>query len=190
MAYCSRDCQKDDRSVHKYVCKEFPVVNGNNALYTTGLWEKHISCLRERAARLKEAEDSETIFKNPWVCNTCREARPSRLIDCKCGYISYCSRKCSKKDSSHKENCSQLSQKRQSYSSMFRRMTYPSALGYALQILTEEGFALDNNTHLEDNLVVHVLTSTALLEAFDHDEELLVSYWEQGFVHLLKDLKQ
>ena len=43
VAYCSRDCQKEDRSGHKIMCKEFPVVNGKNALYTTGPFVDHIA---------------------------------------------------------------------------------------------------------------------------------------------------
>ena len=34
VSYCSRECQKKDRSRHKYVCKEFPAVNGKNVLFT------------------------------------------------------------------------------------------------------------------------------------------------------------
>ena len=90
VGYCSRDCQKRDRPSHKYVCKEFPVVNGKNALYTTGLWETHISDLRQRAAQLPHADvGARTIFRNPRVCRTCKETRPDRLIDCKCACVSY-----------------------------------------------------------------------------------------------------
>ena len=184
VAYCSKDCQKDDRSTHKYVCKEFPVVNGNNALYTTGAWENHIEGLLDRAARLKHAQDSEPIFENPWVCNTCNESRPGRLTDCKCGYISYCSKRCSNIDHSHKKNCSLIGQGRQAHSLLLRRMTYPTGLGYALLAMPEEEFAINNN------LVVHVVTSSAIWESFGHDEKLLVSYWEEGFVHQFEYLKQ
>ena len=50
----------------------------------------------------------------------------------------------------------------------------------------------DCNLHLEDltTLVVHVVTSTALLDIFDYDEELMCSNWEQGFAHPLTNLKQ
>ena len=115
--YCSRECQRGDRSSHKYICKEFPVVNGKNALYTTGrgLWENHIAGLRRRAARLPEAEVNNPIFKTPWVCNTCRETHPSRLTNCKCGCISYCSKSCSNVDKLHKKDCNLLDLTRQLY---------------------------------------------------------------------------
>ena len=109
VAYCSRDCQKKDRSTHKYVCKEFPVVKGMNALYTTGPWDKHIASLQKRAAVLPKTEVAgKPIFRNPRVCRTCREARPERLKDCDCACVSYCSRKCEKKDKQHKLDCEPL----------------------------------------------------------------------------------
>ena len=79
VGYCSRGCQKEDRSRHKNVCKEFPVVGGKNVLYTTGPWEQHIAGLRERAAKIQQAK---AIFRNPRVCHSCREARQDRLTDC------------------------------------------------------------------------------------------------------------
>ena len=108
VAYCSRSCQKKDRSIHKYVCKEFPVVKGKNALQTTVHWKNHIASLRERAEHLPHAEASAKIFRNPRVCNTCHEARPDRLSNCVCACVTYCSTKCDKADKSHKEECSYL----------------------------------------------------------------------------------
>ena len=85
VGYCSRDCQKQDRSTYKFVCKEFPVVNGLNALYTTGPWKEHLAGLRERAARLPHAEiAAKPIFQNPRVCNNCQKSRHDHLTDCEC----------------------------------------------------------------------------------------------------------
>ena len=107
VSYCSRECQKEDRSRHKYVCKEFPLIGGKNALCSTGSWRKHIAGLRERAARIPHAK---SIFLNPRVCCTCREARQDRLSDCRCGTVSYCSNICSKADKQHVKYCAPLSQ--------------------------------------------------------------------------------
>jgi len=116
VSYCRKDCQKNDRSRHKYECREFPVVNGTNALYTTWSWKEHLIGLRERAARLPYAElGANTLFINPRVCNTCRETRPDHLIDCSCYCVSYCSRSCSLADKSHKENCNTLGLVAQAY---------------------------------------------------------------------------
>ena len=46
VAYCCRECQKDDWSEHKIVCKEFPAIKGKNVLYTKGSWKEHIAGLR------------------------------------------------------------------------------------------------------------------------------------------------
>ena len=110
VSYCSKYCQKNDRSSHKYVCKEFPLVKGKNALCTTGSWEKHIAGLRKRADRLPQAEvNAKPIFRNPRVCRTCREARPDRLTDCyTCGCVSYCSESCKHADKQHMVDCPQL----------------------------------------------------------------------------------
>ena len=110
VSYCSRYCQKNDRSTHKYMCKEFPIVNGMNALFTRGSWEDHIENLRKRADRLPQAEiNVKPIFQNPRVCRTCRESRPYHLIDCStCGCVSYCSDKCKVADKQHKEDCPEL----------------------------------------------------------------------------------
>ena len=115
VAYCSKDCQRASWASHKKVCKEFPVVKGKNVLYTsTGTqagWKKHIAGLRDRAARLPHAVEvaAKSIFRNPRVCRTCREARPDHLkIDCACDCVSYCNQKCAKADRLHKEDCNHL----------------------------------------------------------------------------------
>ena len=110
VSYCSKDCQKNDRGSHKYVCKEFPVVNGKNALFTTGSWTDHIAGLRKRADRLPQAErNAKPIFRNPGVCRTCWETQPDRLTCCSCcGCVSYCSNKCKLADKQHMEDCPQL----------------------------------------------------------------------------------
>ena len=109
VSYCSRHCQKKDRSTHKYVCKEFPLVNGKNVLHSIQPWKNHIVSLRERAALLPKAELSAMpIFSNPRVCRTCRESRPDLLTDCECYCVSYCSKRCAKADKQHKRNCYDL----------------------------------------------------------------------------------
>ena len=105
VSYCTRECQKKDRSIHKYVCKAFPVVNGNNVLITKGPWEEHIAFLRKLAAMLPLPEVAKAIFRNPRVCNTCHEARPERFRECKCGCVSYCVSYCAKADKWHKNIC-------------------------------------------------------------------------------------
>ena len=107
VAYCCRGCQKDDWKDHKKVCKEFPVNNGKNVLYTKGSWKKHIAVLRERAASRSQAH-AMSIFNNPRVCRTCKESRQELLTDCKCCCVSYCSHKCSKVDKQHKSTCADL----------------------------------------------------------------------------------
>ena len=121
VSYCSKECQKNDWNVHKYVCKEFPVRNGKNALCTNGHWKSHISGLRQRAARLPLAEGAAIpIFHNPRVCRTCREAHQDLLVDCKCAAVSYCSTKCARKDKVHQKNCVLLAMLAQTFSRCFR----------------------------------------------------------------------
>ena len=78
VGYCSRDCQKSDWNRHKSVCKAFPLVKGKSVLWAKGSWKKHLTGLCKRAAQLPDAR---SIFRNPRVCNTCREPRPARLTD-------------------------------------------------------------------------------------------------------------
>ena len=83
------------------------MVNGTNALHTTGPWKVHIAGLRERADQLQDA-DVKSIFRNPRVCYKCRESRTDLLIDCVCACVSYCIRQCSKPDKQHAEDCDRL----------------------------------------------------------------------------------
>lgn len=108
VSYCSRDCQKKDRSNHKYICKEFPVVEGKNVLHTDRPWKEHIAGLLERAAGLPQAEMIKSIFRNPRVCHTCMEPRPDCLADCECACVSYCSKRCAKTDKQHIKDCDNL----------------------------------------------------------------------------------
>ena len=175
VAYCNRVCQKNDRSTHKYVCKEFPVCKGKNALYTTGSWKKHIAGLRERADRLPYSDDSpEPIFNHPRVCHTCHESRPNHLTSCVCDSASFCSIKCVAADKQHKEYCS-------SYG-VSARASYVMSLLSALRALP--GLRLLGRDHcpLEDltTLSVHVVTSSPLFGS---------APWEE-FMHRLPKLKQ
>ena len=71
VSYCSRYCQNNDRTWHKYVCKEFPVVNGNNVFFTTGPTKEHLDGLHERAARLplRCRISMRTLFNaDPYLC--------------------------------------------------------------------------------------------------------------------------
>ena len=117
VSYCSRYCQKNDRSSHKYMCKEFPVINGKNALYTTRPWKNHIATLRKRADKLPQAEVYvKPIFRNPRVCCIWQESRPEHLTDCKtCGSVSYCSERCKRVDKEHRDQCPQLTIIRSTY---------------------------------------------------------------------------
>ena len=122
VGYCNKACQEMDwYAGHVHVCKEFPVVNGKNALYTgEASWEEHIGSLRERAGKLPNAEQqllAEPLFRNPRVCNTCQESSVDLLVDCKCHSVSYCSLSCEKADnSSHMVYCNALTQIAQSHS--------------------------------------------------------------------------
>jgi len=118
VSYCSGDCQEKDWYLgHRYVCKEFPMTNGKNLLYTKDPWEDHIASLRRRAARLPNTEIiAAPLFRNPRVCNTCRESTFKGLVNCKCFCVSYCSLRCEKADKLHAENCKNLSHIAQSQS--------------------------------------------------------------------------
>ena len=194
VAYCSRDCQKNNRSSHKYVCKAFPVVNGKNALHTAEgqPWKKHIAGLHQRAASLPLAEENRPIFLNPWVCNTCREATPTRLTICTCGYVSYCSLSCSDIDSSHKEICHQLDVKRQLFCKEIERLSYPMRLEDVLQVLPKDCYFGSENHSFKDlsNAVVHVVVSSAMLQSFDYDQLLIVKFWDSIFRHQFLKLKE
>ena len=189
VAYCSRECQKEHRSKHKYACKEFPVVNSKNVLYTTGPWKEHITGLRKRALQLPYPQMSKAVFHNPPVCNTCKETRPSQLTHCGCASVSYCSKRCAKADKIHKEACRLLGQISHSYSTSWLNdkplraelESYSNTLLYALRSLGNRRLGRENR-RLEDltSLDVHVITSTPLFYQDPWDE----------FMHELPKLKQ
>jgi len=110
VSYCRAYCQeKDWCHGHRYVCKAFPMANGKNVLYTKDPWKDHISSLRERAARLPSHWKSLIpLFRNPPVCNTCRESNFEKLQICECFCVSYCSLRCEKTDKTHAEYCKNL----------------------------------------------------------------------------------
>ena len=188
--YCSRECQRENRSSHKFICKEFPVVNGKNSLHTTGIWEIHIAGLRQRASRLPHAQENDPIFQNPWVCNTCRETSPSRLTNCKCDCVSYCSKRCSNTDRLHTQDCHILDLTRQLYVLTIRRVSYPMSLTCALNKMSEGCYFGSDNVSLEDltSLVIHVVTSSTMLDSYDYEEELKY-YWENGFAYEFPQIK-
>lgn len=169
VAYCSIDCQKDNWPIHKYICKEFPVVNGNNALHIVGSWEEHIADLQMRVAQLPVPvtnNDPRDIFVDPWVCHTCREPRPERLRDCKCSCVCYCSKYCANADKMHKEGCSYFMRIAHNYSLTYIQLSYPLSLVYALQLLPEYSPM--------KKLTVHVITNNP---TFDSEG------WELGLMH-------
>ena len=175
VSYCSRDCQKYDRSMHKYVCKEFPVVNGKNAFFTTGPMKEHLDHLRERAAQLPLAEfTANHIFLNPRFCNTCKETRQDRLTDCVCTCVSYCKSRCADADTLHKVLCA-----------AYRELelgSYPMSLRIALESLPGHRLGRDGRS-LEDltSLTIHVVTSSPLFDS---------KTWEEDYMHLFPKLKQ
>ena len=134
VAYCSRDCQNTNWNTHKDLCKEFPLVKGKNVLYTkAGTWKKQIAGLRKRAGCLPHNVEvaAKSIFRNPRVCRTCREARPDHLtIDCSC--VSYCNKRCAKADKRHMEDCSNLQHIALSYVN-----SYQQEMAYDYMLLDE-----------------------------------------------------
>ena len=194
VAYCSRDCQKNNRSSHKYVCKQFPVINGKNVLHTAEghSWEKHIYGLFQQAARLPLAQENKPIFLNPLVCNTCREATPTRLTTCTCGYVSYCSISCSDIDSLHKGICHQLDVKRQLFCKDIERLSYAMRVEDVLQELPKDCYFGDDNHSFKNlsNVVIHVVVSSSMLQCFDYDQLLIVKYWDSIFRHQFLKLKE
>ena len=179
VSYCSKRCQKDDRSTHKYVCKEFPVVDGKNVLHTTAPWEDHIASLLKRSAQLPLAEGfSNPLFLTPWVCNTCHESSPARLANCKCLAVSYCSKKCAHADNLHTKECSQLDDMVFKCSMRDLGLAYPRSLSYALLMTSEYLQQLQDLS----TLVVHVVTGNTMMDSM-HREVAMQFFWDQGFAH-------
>lgn len=147
--------------MHKPICKEFPVVNGINALHTTGSWKEHLAILRKRAARFPDHDSNvKRVFSDPKVCYTCRESRPNLLTMCKCGYVCHCSKNCAQADKWHQLMCSDLILLNNEASFLRMRLSYPMTL------LTVVEQLYDEETMAElDNLKVHVVTNSAYFDA-------------------------
>ena len=181
--YCSKDCQRDDRVNHKDVCKEFPVTLGKNALYTKGPWEEHIKNLLIRATDLPNADKTAIpLFMTPWACHTCNESNPKQLTTCKCGTVSYCSKKCSRTDRQHKKKCSQLRDLIKTISMNHIQLGYPYSLLYTL----ETTWLATRHPAFKDLklLNVHLIMTTTMWETTGTDPEdelFLRSLWQQGF---------
>jgi len=185
VSYCSKHCQKEDRYTHKFVCNEFPVVDGKNALHTTGPWEEHIARLLKQAAELKFAECFATpLFLRPWVCHTCHEASRERLTVCKCLCVSYCSRLCSDADKQHKKDCSQLGGKIDMCSQKNLCLSYPSSLFYAIYLVQE------CYLHLQElsTLTIHIVTGNIMMDDMQKENALRL-FWDEGYIHHFPKLK-
>lgn len=173
VSYCSKACQKNDRSTHKYVCKEFPIVNGKNALYNKGSWKNHQHNLQKRASKLPHAGVGDNaLFLNPRVCQTCRESQQEYQIHCKCTAVSYCNTICAKSDSSHKKKCG-------GYAHMVR-VSLARSLQFVLE--TFPGKIGQDHRPLHDltTLNVHIVTSNPLFDSVP---------WEE-LMHTLPNLKE
>ena len=172
VSYCNRDCQKSDRPWHKYFCKEFPIVNGKNALFTSGSIKEHIMALCQRAISLPLAEFN-PVFLNKRVCHFCKEFSIDHLSDCLCSRVSYCNKTCNASDKFHKEQCI-----------AYRELllwSYPMALTFALESLPGHRLgrkhrALEKLT----SLTIHIVTSSPLFNS---------EAWEE-FMHQVPNLKQ
>lgn len=188
VSYCSKDCQVDHWCSHKYVCKEFPVVGGENALYTLDPWEEHIAKLIERAARLPVRNELITpIFLDPRVCNTCRESRPECLTDCKCACVTYCSTWCADVDLEHKDDCNYYNCMAICKTMEYINQSYPMSLLYALRSVPGQSLGRSQG-HCDElfsesnaSLEVHIVTSSPILGS---------KIWEECTMHLFPKLMQ
>ena len=178
--YCSQECQRNDRGNHKNVCKTFPVINGRNVLYTRQPWKEHLERLRLRAAELPRADKTAIpLFKQPWVCHTCKESNPKKLVTCKCRALSYCSKRCSRVDRQHKKDCNKLSDLIKIVSMNQIQLGYPYSLLYSLEHTW--GYAEFEERKF---LNIHLIMTTAMWETTgtdSRDEIFLRSLWQQGF---------
>ena len=178
VAYCSRDCQLDDRDGHKKICKKFKVVDGKNVFHTARPWKLHLASLSEIAAFV---DKSFYIFQNPRVCNTCHEPRQDRLTDCVCNCVSYCSRKCARSDKHHKKECNSLYQLARSKCEHFRDLSYPFSLYWALQSLGHYPVGQARRPLYEaESLNIHVIINQPLFDS---------KLWEIGLMGLMPQLK-
>ena len=165
------DCQREDRPWHKYFCKEFPIVEGKNVLFTNRPIKVHINHLRQQANSLPLAEFN-PMFSNRIVCNFCKETRQDRLTVCICSCVSYCNKTCSMSDTLHKGQCSMYRDLLCFSSSMALMFALESLPGHRLG---RNHRALEKHT----TLTVHVVTSNP---SFNSEP------WED-FMHQLPKLK-
>lgn len=178
VAYCGRDCQKQDRKSHKVLCEEFPVVNGLNVLHTTGSWEEHLANLRQRLVKLPKSHLKNDVFRDPKVCYTCRESRPDRLSMCKCTVLFYCSKKCTQADKWHTKACKALSDYAEHLSMEHMRGSYPLTCWYAVEkIYNFHHLGKYRSKKDISRLEFHVLTNTAYFdtqawEIFFHQDSM------------------
>ena len=89
------------------------------------------------------------------------------------------------------EECHLLDTKRKLYTLSIRRLAYPMCLENVLKELPKGCRSGSDNRSLMEktSLVVHVITSTAMLDLFRSEDELKY-YWEQGFAHQYPNIKQ
>lgn len=123
VAYCGRECQRNDWGNHKILCKEFPAKEGKNILVLAQ--EETISKPRKNKSNVASEEELEahtifmakqiervqaikgdlSIFMYPRMCMICCEARPTKLFDCICCAVVFCSETHKNKSKLHLSMC-------------------------------------------------------------------------------------
>ena len=171
VAYCSKVCQKANWSRHKFVCQEFPVVKGKNVLHTKVPWKKHIVSLRKHAAQIQHASP---IFHNPRVCRTCKDARQEHLTDCVCMCVSYCSKKCTKADKQHQNNCKDLLRISQVYSIPRNKYILPSLTDNTVCYVFKPVTSWDNVIPRQYTLALQYLSKSEKKDPVNVDDSLIM----------------